>query len=539
MRVVVFTELADLECTPWWAALQEMAALERVLVVRKVYAQTPREVLRRLRRNIRKHGWAFVPYRLGVLVGSLAARALRGGVAPARPQVPRVPTDRVESADVHAPEVLARVAEFQPDLGVSIGAPVLRAALFHLPARGTINVHLGSVPDFRGAPPGFWELWHDAREVGATVHWMDEGLDTGDVIAAARAPIYPADTPARLEARAAELGLTLFRAALDRLANGETPRARQPPGGRTHRFPTLRQRFALWRNLALRRARRRLASPLYPVKIVAVAASLAVVRPLRDLWRTLRGTHPVRVFTFHRVTDLCRDGMTVPPDVFERQLAYLCRRHEVVGLDAALRLLASGARLRRPAAALTFDDGYRSVYDAAWPLMQRLGVPGTCFVSTGLVATTRRFEHDAASPVREHLGVMDWDQLAVLRDAGWQVGGHTASHARLAHCDEAALHAELDEPVRALRGRLGVTAPALAYPFGGPEDITPDGIRVARDAGYRACFSDYGGENFGGDDLFALRRIELGGDHDTLAWRAAVHGIDLRRWRRRLAGAPT
>jgi peptidoglycan/xylan/chitin deacetylase (PgdA/CDA1 family) len=278
---------------------------------------------------------------------------------------------------------------------------------------------------------------------------------------------------------------------------------------------------------SVRRAGRRL------IKLSFLLAALAVYRPLRDALRTLRRRHPVRVFTFHRVTDVCRDGMTVHPRVFRRQLEYLRRFHQVVGVEEALGMLKVATRLSRPVAVITFDDGYKSVVEGAKPAMDALGLKGCCFVTTDLVGTDRRFPHDLGSPVLEHLGVMDWGQLLTLLDCGWSVGGHSASHARFSECDRETLERELRTSLSTLRERLGLRSVTMAYPFGGPDDITPEALHLVAECGFAACFSDYDGEAFPPADPYRLGRTELGGNHETLAWKARVHGIDLSLWRMR------
>lgn len=525
MRIVVFTANPGLERSAWWPLVLGTPGVTGVLVCRKVFSPRPRDVWRRFVRNVRKHGPIFIPFRALLLVGSVPRRlfARRAGKPPAPATVP---CEEVEALDIHAPDVVARVAAWRPDLGLSLGAPVLKRPLFGLPRHGTINLHLGRVPDYRGAPPGFWELWTGATEIGATIHMVDDGLDTGPVLEQLLAPIYPDDTLAVVQARAEELGHIAMRRVLARAARGDLAAAAQPGGGRTFRFPTVTQHLRLQTRIAVRRAVRRWSRPSYAPKVAATLATLLLVRPLRDLWRTLRGTHPVRVFNFHRVTFLCRDGMTVPPPVCRRQVDYVRRTHDVVSLERALELLGSGAPLRRPAAVLTFDDGYRSVYAAARPAFAELGVAGCCFLSTDLVSTNRRFAHDAENPVRAHCDVMTWEEVAELRAAGWSVGAHTATHARLSACDGTTLRYELDAPRVALRSRLGLERVALAYPFGGRADITPEAVALARELGYTAVLSDFGGDNAVPADLFGLCRIELGGDHDTLMWKARVRGID-------------
>jgi len=191
------------------------------------------------------------------------------------------------------------------------------------------------------------------------------------------------------------------------------------------------------------------------LKTLALLAALTVYRPLRDLLRTLRRRHPVRVFTFHRVTDVCRDGMTVHPSVFERQLRYLSRFHKVVGLEEAVAMLRVTTRLSRPVAVITFDDGYRSVREHAKPAMDALGIGGCCFVTTDLVGTECRFAHDDLSPVSEHFTLMGWEELQDLVHSGWSVGGHSASHPRFSECDRETLERELRNSLEVLRNRFG------------------------------------------------------------------------------------
>ena len=263
-------------------------------------------------------------------------------------------------------------------------------------------------------------------------------------------------------------------------------------------------------------------------KAAVLAVAIGLFRPIRDRWRTLRRRHPVRVFTFQRVTAICRDKVTVTPDGFRERIEYIARHHDVVDLDTALRAIEENRPLRRPLAVITFDDGYQSVFEHARPTLAERGLPASCFVATGYVGTDKRFAHDAASPVRQSLSVMGWTDLGALHASGWTIGAHTATHQRLSACSAEAYATEIDAPLATLRDRLGLEEVAIAYPFGGRADINARARSAVHDAGYRACFSNYGGENFPGDPLLELKRFNIGGDMDSLAWRARVHGIDLR-----------
>ncbi len=262
------------------------------------------------------------------------------------------------------------------------------------------------------------------------------------------------------------------------------------------------------------------------MKPIAYAAVLWIARPIRDAYRSLRGTHPVRVFTFHRIGDHPRDGMTVVESTFREQIEYIAATHAVLELDAAMELLRSRSRLSRPVAVLTFDDAYSSVYDTAAPHLAELGLPACCFVPTDFIDTGRTYDWDKALRATESASTMSWRQLDELTRAGWTIGGHTAGHVRLAECEPEQVILQLAEPREILKDRLRLERLPMAYPFGGPDDVGEQVPEFARQAGYTAAFFNYGGENRPQDSLFHLRRIDIGGNHPTLAWKAHVHGFE-------------
>ncbi|HET7459459.1 MAG TPA: polysaccharide deacetylase family protein [Gemmatimonadaceae bacterium] len=97
------------------------------------------------------------------------------------------------------------------------------------------------------------------------------------------------------------------------------------------------------------------------------------------------------IVCYHGVAD--DDGATdswllLPRAELERQLDYLARHYRVRPIDEALADLWAG-RLREPTACVTFDDGYRNNVRVALPLLQRLGIPATIYLATGMIGTAR------------------------------------------------------------------------------------------------------------------------------------------------------
>jgi len=91
--------------------------------------------------------------------------------------------------DVHAPEVLERVRAAAPDLGVIYGAPILRPELFSIPRFGTLGIHHGRAPQYRGKKTTFWEMYNGERTAGVTIQRVNPGVDTGDVVRRAEVEI--------------------------------------------------------------------------------------------------------------------------------------------------------------------------------------------------------------------------------------------------------------------------------------------------------------------------------------------------------------
>lgn len=85
--------------------------------------------------------------------------------------------------DVHSTPVLDEVRECAPDLGLSYGGPILRPELFRIPRHGTLGIHHGRMPAYRGKKTTFWEIWEGEPAAGVTIQRIGEGIDTGDVVA--------------------------------------------------------------------------------------------------------------------------------------------------------------------------------------------------------------------------------------------------------------------------------------------------------------------------------------------------------------------
>jgi len=136
------------------------------------------------------------------------------------------------------------------------------------------------------------------------------------------------------------------------------------------------------------------------------------------LWFLLRALKrpAILVLAYHRVTpddEVPRwfyPERCVTTSTFERQLRVLKRHYDCVSLEDLDAILAGERPLRRHVALVTFDDGYRDLYEQAFPVLQRFDIPALCFLSMGFVEGKRSFWFD-----RLALGLEGWDRDAQRR----------------------------------------------------------------------------------------------------------------------------
>ena len=123
---------------------------------------------------------------------------------------------------------LAILEECSPDLiAVVAFGKILPKAVLDFPKYGCLNLHVSLLPKYRGAAPMQRAIMEGERETGVTVMYMDEGLDTGDMLAVERFEIGPLDDFEAIHDRSAEIGGALLSETITRVFRGEAERIPQ------------------------------------------------------------------------------------------------------------------------------------------------------------------------------------------------------------------------------------------------------------------------------------------------------------------------
>lgn len=130
---------------------------------------------------------------------------------------------------------VADLQSFEADVAVVVAyGQILSRAVLEVPKFGCLNIHASLLPRHRGAAPIQAAIRDGDSETGVTLMFMDEGLDTGDILLMKRLPIGCGDTGGSLHDKLAQIAPTALAEALALLATGNAPRVRQDEAKATH-----------------------------------------------------------------------------------------------------------------------------------------------------------------------------------------------------------------------------------------------------------------------------------------------------------------
>ncbi|MDI7276207.1 MAG: polysaccharide deacetylase family protein [Anaerolineae bacterium] len=216
-------------------------------------------------------------------------------------------------------------------------------------------------------------------------------------------------------------------------------------------------------------------------------------------------TARVPILMYHYVGELPADAdpvrldLTVPPDRFEAQLAYLqASGYTSVTLEDLVLYLTVGRPLPEKPIILTFDDGYVDNFIYAFPLLRRYGFTGTFFVVVQFMDEGRA-------------GYITWEQARLMQENGMDIQSHGVSHEDLAGAPAAFVAEQVSASRRRIEEELGKPVRFFAYPYGSYDRRTVAALVAAE---YWGAVTTRGGALHSSGRLFELTRVRVHGYHE-------------------------
>lgn len=272
-------------------------------------------------------------------------------------------------------------------------------------------------------------------------------------------------------------------------------------------------------------------------------------------------------------------------DAFVRQMAYLKSKYRVVSLSDVVQKKTGDTRC----AVITFDDGLLNTYEQAWPVLRENGLTATLFVvpqlseqgkliwadqlfsrltadpskpvnltATGfgeipagsiddrvkrvdtILTAMKTMPHaqrestfgaivkatEQLQPRQNPFGLMTPEQIKELANsAEFTVCAHTNTHPILSTQSRDEQKKEIAGSIAALQQWNIPTAPLFAYPNGRKEDFNTETVTIVKEAGCKAAVSTIDGLYTPGDDVYQMKRVNIGGDVSDSEFRARCSGL--------------
>ena len=213
------------------------------------------------------------------------------------------------------------------------------------------------------------------------------------------------------------------------------------------------------------------------------------------------GYQVVPVLCYHRFAETCKSATCIPVHIFDQQMRYLKHNnYKVISLGDLLDVLNYRHALPNRSVVITLDDGYRSAYDIAYPILKKYGFTATLLIYTHFVGISK--------------SAITWDQLREMKADGFEVGSQTISHCDLTKKEAGEddktymerIKRELLVSKQIIDKKLKQDTIYLAFPYG---RYNQRALNMCDRVGYKMAFSvKRGGNPFFADPL-NLKRNQI------------------------------
>lgn len=226
-----------------------------------------------------------------------------------------------------------------------------------------------------------------------------------------------------------------------------------------------------------------------------------------------QGIQEVPVLMYHSLSENKTTKLTISRQRFEEQMRHLkTEGFTTISLDRLLDFIDFKNDLPPRSVAITFDDGWCSVYTIAFPILKQFGFTATCFIYSDHIRNTK---------------CLTWDNLREMSDYGIAVQSHSRSHRYMDHFkeDEAfpgylgSIIEEIIGSKKIIEDQLGKPCIYFAYPYGRSNNLV---VTLLKQHGFRAGFSAKAGSNAFFQDPFLIRRTNVYGDWDLDRFKEAL-----------------
>jgi len=255
--------------------------------------------------------------------------------------------------------------------------------------------------------------------------------------------------------------------------------------------------------------------------ISSVTPGMEIIIPLKPYESgglTYGGYQTVPVLSYHNFSIDKTDKMTVSKASFEDQMQLLKERgYRVLSLDQLFDFFDFKKQIPSKSVVITIDDGWKSAYEIAFPVLKKYGYPVSLFIYTDLINSTRK--------------AMTWEQVRELADNGIDIQCHTITHRDLAVAQDKesfkdyfdAVEKEIVQSSNIIKKNTDRDCRYLAYPFGNSNNMV---AAILKRNGFRGAFTVRRGSNPFFINNYRVNRSMIYGEYDLKKFEEALTVFD-------------
>lgn len=209
----------------------------------------------------------------------------------------------------------------------------------------------------------------------------------------------------------------------------------------------------------------------------------------------------IPILTFHALDDQ-PSVISFPPELFERAMGHLHDRgYQTLHLPEIIERVSRGLSFPERSFGITFDDGYRSVYDRAFLILRRYDFSATVFLTVAQAGSW--IDSDRSPPMCDRT-MLSWGEIREMQRYGIDFGAHTLTHPDLTRLSLKQAEREICESKAIIEEALGISVLSFAYPYGRYDDRCREIVMRH----YVCACSDRLGMVDTRTDLYCLERVD-------------------------------
>ena len=218
----------------------------------------------------------------------------------------------------------------------------------------------------------------------------------------------------------------------------------------------------------------------------------------------------VPILLYHSIDNSGRED-SVSPETFSMQMEYLYKnKYRVISLDEAADYInKSDKKGLHRILAITFDDGYKSIYKSAMPVLKKYGFTASVFIPTKYIGKTSEW-------INPSFPLLTWSEILTMEKNGISFGSHGHSHQDLTGMPQAQARQELEVSKKILEEKLQKPVTSISYPYSKSNEYIEN---ITLECGYKTLFSAISSEKNNQKNSFLLLRRSVMRDDKSISFK--------------------